>query len=191
MKIYTRLGDKGRTSLFSGEQVPKCDQRIEAYGDIDELNSMLGVFLSVLPSELSDLEMEIRKIQSELFQVGAWLATTPGSSKILSLEAFKEEPIRHLESAIDRMQERLTPLKSFILPGGHLSSTIAHVARTICRRPERHVIRAVGDTESNDSLNNILAYLNRLSDYLFILARYCNQAIGVEETWLGKVGKES
>ena len=146
MKIYSGGGDRGRTSLFSGERVLKSHLRIEATGDVDELNSVLGVLIAVLPNEDSGSMEEIRQIQSDLFHLGAWLATTPGSPS-------------------------MPALKSFILPGGHISAAWAHVARTVCRRAERRVVRLYEESIEGDGqgqLWGVLTYLNRLSDSPFI-----------------------
>lgn len=184
MKIYTGSGDRGKTSLFSGERLSKNNVRIEAYGDVDELNSYLGVLAAALGPD-SDSRSELLAIQSMLLHAGAWLATTPLSSSTAALDVFDEEHIRALESAIDRMEQALTPLNAFILPGGQMTAALAHVARTVCRRAERHVV-AISDTRKNgqqrpESYRLLLVYLNRLSDYLFVLARYCNQIAGEED----------
>ncbi len=184
MKIYTGSGDRGKTSLFSGERFSKNNVRIEAYGDVDELNSSLGVLAAALDPD-SDSRLDILAIQSILLQVGAWLATTPLSSSTAALDVFSDRPIRDLESAIDRMEQTLTPLNGFILPGGQMAAALAHVARTVCRRAERHVV-AISDAgrddqQSPESYRLLLVYLNRLSDYLFVLARYCNHMAGEED----------
>jgi len=184
MKIYTGVGDRGKTSLFSGERVTKADLRVEAYGDVDELNSTLGVLVATLAEGQEELRVELQRIQAELFQVGSWLATTPDSLAAEALEPIIPEHGRALEAAIDRMEEDLPRLTGFILPGGHISAAWTHVARTVCRRAERRVVRlsdAGEESPSGAGLEDILVYLNRLSDYLFVLARYCNQLAGVEE----------
>lgn len=183
MKIYTGSGDRGKTGLFSGERLSKNDTRIEAYGDVDELNSYLGVLAAAVDRD-SEIHKELRAIQSTLLQTGAWLATTPFSSSTAELEVFSEKPIRDMESAIDRMEQALTPLNDFILPGGQMTAALAHVARTVCRRAERHVV-AISDAEIEnqvpESYRLLLVYLNRLSDYLFVMARYCNHLAGEED----------
>ena len=183
MKIYTGSGDRGKTSLFSGERLSKNDTRIEAYGDVDELNSYLGVLAAAVDRD-SEIHKELRAIQSILLQTGAWLATTPLSSSTAELEVFSEKSIRDMESAIDRMERALTPLNDFILPGGQMTAALAHVARTVCRRAERHVV-AISDAETEsqvpESYRLLLVYLNRLSDYLFIVARYCNHIAGEDD----------
>lgn len=184
IKIYTGTGDGGRTSLFSGERVIKSHQRVEAYGDVDELNSVLGGLIAVLPQKEPELITEVQSIQSDLLHVGAWLATTPGSSSSALLEEVGDAHVRTLEEAIDRMEQKLPVLKAFILPGGHISAAWAHVARTVCRRAERKVVQLIDepieDTTSSP-LRGAIVYLNRLSDYLFVLARHCNQVMGIQD----------
>lgn len=179
MKVYTGTGDKGETSLFSGERVSKYHERIEAYGDIDELSSVLGTIYSFLQNGVKDTIDEIQSIQAELLNIGAWMATMPESSAIRHLKEITEASIEKLETSIDRMDESLPALKSFILPGGHPAAAQAHVARTVCRRSERHFLKFMENENSeniiSDQFNKIAVYLNRLSDYLFVLARYCNQ----------------
>jgi cob(I)alamin adenosyltransferase len=184
MKIYTGSGDRGKTSLFSGERVIKSNKRIDAYGDVDELNSFLGLLAAALPQDNLQLIAELRRIQSDLLHIGAWLATTPDSASVSVLDEISDQSVAFLEAAIDRMTDELPPLKSFILPGGHMTSALAHVGRTVCRRTERHVVRLSGTEtgrQTPDSLKRLLVYLNRLSDYLFVLARYCNLIAGVED----------
>jgi cob(I)alamin adenosyltransferase len=172
MKIYTRTGDHGQTSLFGGARVAKNDARIEAYGTVDELSSHIGVArASSLPAES---EAILHQVQVDLFEVGAHLAS-PGTSRFPGVEPQR---IAELEEAIDAMERELEPLKSFILPAGALSAAQLHVARTVCRRAERLVV-ALGD-ESEATLSTI-AYLNRLSDYLFVAARFANRRAGVED----------
>jgi len=180
MKIYTGSGDRGKTSLFSGERIVKSDLRIEAYGDVDELNSVLGGLAAGLPDSLCPLAGALTKIQCDLLDVGAWLATTPDSTAVEMLTPFKPEKVAWLETAIDRLDETLPPLTGFILPGGHPSAATAHVARTVCRRAERHALK-VTDASRDESAGVILTYLNRLSDYLFVLARHCNLQTGTAE----------
>ena len=184
MKIYTGSGDRGKTSIFSGERVSKSHRRVEAYGDVDELNSFLGGLVASLPSEESDLVQEIERIQSDLLQIGAWLSIAPGSPLSEELVEITEEQSKVLEAAIDRMEEGLPDLKDFLLPGGHMSAAWAHVARAVCRRAERHVVRlAATSAEAAESrqLAGSIVYLNRLSDYLFVLARYCNKMQNVSD----------
>ena len=185
MKIYTGSGDRGKTSLFSGERVSKSDLRVAAYGDVDELNSFLGALVAALPPMEVELAEEIKQIQSVLLHIGARLAVTPGSPVSVELVEITEEHSKELEEAIDRIDESLPPLKNFLLPGGHISAAWAHLARTVCRRAERHVVgistsrSGIGDGER---LRNVIVYLNRLSDYLFVVARLCNKVHGLPDT---------
>ena len=187
MKVYTGGGDRGRTSLFSGERISKDDVRVEAYGDVDELNSLLGAIITALPSDSKDRVAELHQIQGDLFRVGACLATSGDDP---SFAATRDLPIEHahfLEKAIDRMDESLPRLGQFILPGGHPAACWSHVARCVCRRAERHTVRTVRQAASDgDMYTGTLTYLNRLSDYLFVLARYCNQVTQTPDTpWEG------
>ncbi len=184
IKIYTRTGDQGKTSLFSGERVSKADKRLEACGDVDELNAVLGALAASLNDEDPKLVREIQEIQSTLFHVGAFFVTTPESPLADSLKPISEEQIKSLESAIDRMDALLPPLTGFILPAGHAAATWSHIARTVCRRAERHAVSlqdeaAEGERSAAD--RRLLVYMNRLSDYLFVLSRYCNRIMGVQE----------
>ncbi|MDX5404310.1 MAG: cob(I)yrinic acid a,c-diamide adenosyltransferase, partial [Bacteroidota bacterium] len=175
MKIYTKTGDKGTTSLLGGTRVPKYDPRIEAYGTVDELNSFLGL----LADQVSDASMndELRGIQTLLFTIGSRLAAEPGESKF-PLPEIKEEDISALESAMDRMDDQLTPLRNFILPGGHPCVSQAHICRTVCRRAERRVAEL---TSENEGYSILMRYLNRLSDYFFVLSRYLMKINQVSE----------
>ncbi len=184
MKIYTGTGDFGKTSLFSGERLSKANRRIEAYGDVDELASIIGALTSSMGTGNPELIIQLEQIQSHLLDIGSWLATTPDSPSASLLSQFSNEPSKELELAIDRMQEILPALNGFIIPGGTTSSAWAHIARTVCRRTERHVI---GSFENEDQLldkdnrQSIMTYLNRLSDYFFVLARYLNHMSGIPD----------
>ncbi len=177
MKIYTGRGDDGTAGLFSGERVLKSHERIEAFGDVDELNSSLGALRAALPPNQKDLIHEIKQIQSHLLHVGAWLATSPEATSLGLLTEIGDNHIQFLESAIDRIDAQLPALKGFILPGGHMAAALAHLARTVCRRTERHSVRLSAEVHVGrppKKLRGVLVYLNRLSDYLFVVARYCN-----------------
>lgn len=177
MKIYTKKGDSGETSLFGGTRVPKSSLRIEAYGTVDELNSMIGLASSYSLSPKGTVW--VRKVQEFLFVLGADLATPPSSDT--RIERIGEEEIKHLEEAIDEMEEELEPLKNFILPGGAHAGATLHVARTVCRRAERAAV-ACGEQENISDYT--VKFLNRLSDFLFVLARYENKYDATpEETW--------
>ena len=183
MKIYTGTGDRGKTSLFSGERVSKSSARVETYGDLDELNAAIGAVAAAIDKRQQALIDEIHTIQAGLLDAGAWLATTPGAPSTRFLKPFTDQPARRLEAAIDRMDADLPELTQFILPGGHLSSALAHVARTVCRRTERRACQLVeqGESGTDASMPSILVFLNRLSDYLFVLARHCNHLEGVAD----------
>lgn len=165
MKIYTKKGDDGTTALYGGMRLSKGDLRIEAYGTIDELNSSIGFVATYLEEkEYTDL---LQSIQSRLFDVGTHLAAEPGKKNLI-LPEIKEEFITLLETYIDKMNEKLPELKFFILPGGSRATATCHIARTVCRRAERCVVRVA----KNEEIEPILVrYLNRLSDFLFVLAR--------------------
>ena len=178
MKIYTKTGDSGETALFRGPRVPKHDPRVEAYGNVDELNAVIGVLLtSVQDPEIREL---LSSIQHELFEVGADLATPPQEHEDASFR-IPATMTERLEKAIDRFEERLPALQQFILPGGGFGGAFLHYARTVCRRAERSVTRL----QEQQSMNpEILRYLNRLSDLLFVLARAENQKTGsLEVLW--------
>ncbi|WP_024334893.1 cob(I)yrinic acid a,c-diamide adenosyltransferase [Desulfotignum balticum] len=186
MKIYTGTGDKGRTSLFSGERVLKSDLRMDACGGMDELNAFTGSIKAAWEITDPDLDRDIDQIQSWLLEAGAWLATTPDSPLTGSLNPFTDSPARHLESSMDRLSEQLPEIRQFILPQGHRSAAFAHMARTVCRRVERVVLSLCRQENPEQSvtepMKNILVFLNRLSDYFFILARYLNHRHKVKET---------
>jgi cob(I)alamin adenosyltransferase len=179
-KIYTKTGDAGETSLFGGKRLPKCDIRIEAYGTVDELNSWIGLVIDTTPEY--SMKNQLIAIQSILFNIGAILATDP--EKKLPVSSLLPDDVESLEKAIDVMETDLPPLKNFILPGGHVSVSNCHITRCVCRRAERAVV-ALSLEESVDSL--VITYLNRLSDYLFVLARKTTQTVGLEEIpWRGR-----
>ncbi len=171
MKIYTKKGDNGTTQLFSGERVSKGDLRLEAYGTIDELNSFLSLARSFSKNE--EIERKIKKIQKELFYISSDFA-----SKKHEKTFIKEEDISILEREIDEMNEKVPKLKNFIYPGGSIVSSHLQVSRTICRRAERLAVKLL---ERDEKLKIQVKFLNRLSDYLFILARYNNFLEGIKE----------
>ncbi len=176
MKIYTRTGDQGMTSLFGGRRVSKADLRIETYGTVDELNSWLGV-LRDQPTNANRKDFLV-EIQDRLFTIGSMLATDPGNTKV-KIPMLEEADVAALETQIDTMEKDLPPMKSFVLPGGNQSVSFCHVARTVCRRAERLTI-ALHQQEAVNVL--VIQYLNRLSDYLFVLARKIGKELGAEET---------
>ena len=177
MRIYTKTGDKGETSLYRGGRVPKDAPRLEAYGTLDELNAHLGLALALLP-EAGGLEAagaQVRRAQRDLFCLGAQLATMGDQPPAWKIEAAD---VTRLEEAIDAMETELPPLTTFVLPGGHPAGAAFHVARTVARRAERLIV-AVGRDEPLDPL--IVTYVNRLSDYLFVLARFVGHRLGRPE----------
>ncbi|MGD8726322.1 MAG: cob(I)yrinic acid a,c-diamide adenosyltransferase [Gemmatimonadales bacterium] len=181
MKIYTRTGDEGETSLFGGQRVPKSAARVDAYGHVDELNAALGSALAADPQEF---ERELlQDIQRDLFAIGGRLASPEPDrvAKALEKAVVPHERIDALEAAIDRVEEELPPLNQFILPGGCAKAASLHLARTVCRRAERGVVALSLETAVS---GEILKYLNRLSDLLFTLARLANHRSDMpDETW--------
>lgn len=175
MKVYTKKGDDGTTSLYGGTRVTKDHLRIEAYGTVDELNSLIGVVIAYLDNK-KELDFW-QGIQSRLFDIGAILATD-GQKKGLFLPEIKEVHIEEMEKAIDSIEENLEPLKHFILPSGHISVAQCHVARTVCRRAERAVVRLSHEDIVSDV---IVKYLNRLSDLLFVMSREFGRRFDVVE----------
>lgn len=177
MKIYTKSGDKGETSLVYGKRVSKDSPRVEAYGTCDEANSVLGAALSMLPQadEWAELREVFHLIQTKLFHIGAELATPEGKKVGWPIQ---EEDVLFLEQQIDKLDETLPPLTTFVLPGGHPAAASLHVARTVVRRAERSSVRIL-ETEQVNPI--ALKYLNRLSDYLFVAARYVNKNTGNTE----------
>jgi len=176
MKIYTKTGDTGTTSLFGGQRVRKSHFRIDAYGTVDELNAYIGL--------LRDQEVNLPiketliEIQNKLFTIGSILATEPGNEKV-RVPQLNEHDVILLEKEIDGIDMQLPPIRNFVLPGGHLSVSFGHVARTVCRRAERLVV-ALDEQEKIDPL--VIRYLNRLSDYLFVLCRKMASDLGIIET---------
>lgn len=176
MKIYTKTGDEGTTSLFGGKRVSKSELRIDTYGTVDELNSWMGVLRDQdVNQKRKDILVEI---QDRLFTIGSILATEPENTKV-KIPSLVENDIIILEKEMDSMDALLQPMRFFVLPGGHASVSWGHVTRTVCRRAERLVI-ALHHHEKVDPL--VIKYLNRLSDYLFVLCRMMTQELGVEET---------
>ena len=176
MKIYTKTGDSGQTGLFGGPRVSKDDPRIEAYGTVDELNSVLGIARAATLPE--DLDALIARIQNELFSVGAELATPKPDAT--GMRIIQSAHIEALERAIDHYESSLEPLKQFILPGGTTAAAALHLARTVCRRAERRVITLVKHPGESVSAE-IVIYLNRISDLRFVLARAVNRQSGVAD----------
>ena len=193
MVIYTRTGDKGKTSLFNGQRVSKADLRVEAYGTIDELNSAIGVAIAEIRNPKSEIRNELVKIQDDLFEIGSSLARVEDTSEVaegllgggrsprrsprssgatIRGVGYLSNRVKDLENLIDRMTEKMPALSNFILPGGGKTGSMLHFARTVARRAERKVV-SLGEKEKIDK-NIIIMYLNRLSDLLFTMARYIN-----------------
>ena len=182
MKIYTKTGDNGTTALFGGTRVKKYNLRIESYGTVDELNSYIGL---IKDQEISDnIKKTLLKIQNELFTLGAMLATPlekeilKNGKERLDIPKINEKSILFLEKDIDFMEHDLSQMTHFILPGGHQSVSFCHIARCVCRRAERLSVEL---NEEENINNDILKYLNRLSDYLFVLARKLSKDLSIEE----------
>ena len=176
-KIYTKTGDKGTTSLIGGTKVPKSHLRIESYGTIDELNSYIG--LSADHNTDIVTKTALKEIQDRLFTIGSSLACDPEKEALMKIPDLKSTDIGFLETEIDRMEAVLPPMKSFILPGGHVAVSTLHVTRCICRRAERICVNMQEEQLFVDPL--VIQYLNRLSDYLFVLSRYIGQLLEVAE----------
>jgi cob(I)alamin adenosyltransferase len=180
MKIYTKTGDAGSTGLYGGARVDKDDPRVEAYGTVDETNAVIGTARAASPPEA--VERVLAELQADLFVLGAELACVAGKEDKLRMRLLDASDITRLESAIDDAEATLEPLQSFVLPGGSTAAAALHHARTVCRRAERRVLAA---GRAAPVRPEILVYLNRLSDLLFVLARRANRDAGVaDEPWL-------
>lgn len=180
MKIYTRTGDAGQTSLVGGKRVSKASERLEAYGTVDELNSHLGLLASLDGVDADSVNF-IHSIQNRLFNLGSYLATDNSDKPELIPAGITEEEIHAIEKEIDRLDQTLPPLKCFILPGGSVAASQANVARTVCRRAERRLVTLAATAEVHPFAQG---YLNRLSDYLFTLGRHLNNLSSVpEQLW--------
>lgn len=185
-KIYTKTGDKGKTSLIGGTKVEKSHIRIDSYGTVDELNSYIGL-VSDLINNYHAVEI-LREIQDRLFTIGSSLACDPDKESKLKIPDLNESDISLLEQEIDTMNEPLPEMKNFILPAGHATVSTIHIARCVCRRAERVCVAMVSQNLWVDDL--VIKYLNRLSDYLFVLARYVGAELDVEEIpWKPRISK--
>jgi cob(I)alamin adenosyltransferase len=181
MKVYTKTGDKGTTALFGGSRVSKAHDRINAYGTVDELNSYIGL-LRDQPVN-SGRQGILVEIQDRLFTLGSILATEPGNTKV-KVPTLIDADVTNLEKQIDSMEETLEPMKNFVLPGGHQSVSFCHIARCVCRRAERLII-ALADDEEVPPI--VIQYMNRLSDFLFVLSRKMTADLGAPETpWIAR-----
>lgn len=170
-KIYTKTGDKGETGLIGGKRVSKAHIRIESYGTVDEMNSFIGMVSDLCCND--DISSQLREIQDRLFTIGSVLATDTSKEVKMKLPDLNDDDVLWLEQQMDRMDETLPPMRSFILPGGQLAASTCHVARCVCRRAERLCVAMQEHNEYVPEL--VIRYLNRLSDYLFVLARYITQ----------------
>lgn len=184
MKIYTKGGDLGKTSLIGGTRVPKSHIRIESYGTVDELNSFIGLLSDLISN--TEIKNILKEVQDRLFTVGSSLACDPEKEPHLKIPDLKQDDIVYLEQQIDKMNEVLEPMKSFILPGGHQAISTAHIARCVCRRAERWCVNLQEESLFVEPM--VIQYLNRLSDYLFVLARYIGHLNGVaDQPWKPRV----
>lgn len=184
IKIYTKTGDLGKTSLIGGTKVAKSHIRIDAYGTIDELNAYIGLVSDHTTDELS--KIMLKEIQDRLFTIGSSLACDPEKEPLMKIPDLKESDIRLLETEIDQMNDQIPAMKFFVLPGGHVTVSTTHIARCVCRRAERCCVLMQEQEIFVDPL--VIKYLNRLSDYLFVLSRYFSHLLQVPETpWKPRV----
>lgn len=176
MKIYTKSGDKGTTGLIGGTRVPKNDIRLEAYGTVDELNSFIGLLITYPLDETN--KVFLSEIQNKLFSIGSYLATDTSKTDINAASFLKETDITHIENEIDRLNVNLPLLQNFILPGGSQAGAVSHICRTVSRRAERNIynVKSMYDVDIH-----IFEYINRLSDYFFVLSRYINISVDAKE----------
>lgn len=177
MKVYTKTGDKGQTSLVGGQRVSKCCERLESYGTVDELNSHIGVLMTYCTDKADVVFM--LDVQAKLFVVGGYLATDNSVREVRQGNIVTPDMVETIEHEIDRLNLLLPPLRLFILPGGSRGAAYAHVCRTVCRRSERVILRLAATGAEVD--DNVLAYINRLSDYFFVLARKLNNDNDIED----------
>ena len=190
-KIYTRVGDKGTTMLASGATVSKSSLRIDAYGTVDELNAVVGMLRDVLMQQLhinlSDLIAKLSTIQNELFDLGGELATPALTLDTNRQQVVTGESIQRLELEMDEINKNLPPLANFVIPGGHIANSTAHLARTVCRRAERVLVALC---EKEDVRDEARIYLNRLSDWLFVVCREISRKLTIEEVLWSQRGKK-
>ena len=174
--VYTKTGDSGTTSLIGGTRVSKTDSRLDAYGTVDELNSFIGLLISYLEVD-TDISF-LHWVQNKLFSVGALLATDSSKADLDLTCAISSDDVERIETEIDKLDDLLPPLHAFVLPGGEIGASVCHVCRTVCRRTERGILNLVADYQISE---NLLAYMNRLSDYFLVLSRKINFEAGKEE----------
>lgn len=184
IKIYTKTGDTGKTSLIGGTKVPKSNIRIDSYGTVDELNSFIGLVNDYLEDKA--LKLLLKEVQDRLFTIGSSLACDPEKEPLMKIPDLKEADVELLEEEMDKMNEELPIMKNFIIRGGHVAISSAHIARCVCRRAERLCVQIMETGGFIDPL--VIKYLNRLSDFLFVLARYIGHILHVEESvWKARV----
>jgi len=184
MKIYTKTGDKGTTSLIGGTKVRKSHTRIEAYGTVDELNSHISLCRDLIHD--NSIKNVLKEVQDRLFTIGSALACDPEKETKLKIPDLKDTDVFYLEEEMDRMDITLAPLQFFIMPGGHPTVSQLHIARCVCRRTERIIVDLLIEDEDHEFL--IIKYINRLSDYLFVLSRFMAKDLNAEEvTWIPRV----
>jgi cob(I)alamin adenosyltransferase len=182
-RVYTKTGDKGKTSLIGGTRVSKHHYRLEAYGTIDELNTFIGMIRSYEVDEAT--EKQIIDIQHKLFVIGAYLATDEKVADLRDKLKYDESIIEAVEKEMDRMENDLPPMKHFVLPGGHPAVSYCHISRTVCRRAERRILAMADETEVNPW---VIRYVNRLSDYLFVLSRHLSKYFQINEIlWVAEL----
>jgi len=190
MRIYTRHGDDGRTLLMNGLRVWKDDPRVRVCGDVDELCSWLGVAAVDAPPERPELAMQVRQVQGDLFAVGATAQLNGCLENHPHIRPVGPKECSRIERWIDAIEAELPPLDGFVVPGGCRAAAVTHVARSVCRRIERGVVTLTRNADADGAavLSDTVAYLNRLADFLFVLARFCNRVANVEESVVGKSG---
>jgi len=190
MHTYTRHGDDGRTMLLSGQRVWKDDPRVRVCGDVDELCSWLGLVAVDAPPERPELAMQVRQVQGELFAVGTTAQLNGCLEYHPQVRPVGDKECSRIERWIDAIEADLPPLDGFVVPGGCRAAAVTHVARSVCRRVERDLVALArnADAEGATALTDAVAYLNRLADFLFVLARFCNRIANVEESAMGKSG---
>ena len=186
-KIYTKTGDLGKTTLIGGTKVPKSHIRIDSYGTVDELNAYIGLVSDYFEDEKSGVVL--KEIQDRLFTIGSSLACDPEAEPTMKIPDLVDADVLFLENEIDKMNEVLLPMKNFILPGGHIAVSTAHVARCVCRRAERCCVNMQENNLFVEPL--VIKYLNRLGDYIFVLSRYIGHVLNIQEVkWMPRISKK-
>ena len=187
LKIYTKTGDLGKTTLIGGTKVPKSHIRIDSYGTVDELNAYIGLVTDYFEDEKSGVVL--KEIPDRLFTIGSSLACDPEAEPTMKIPDLVDADVLFLENEIDKMNEVLLPMKNFILPGGHIAVSTAHVARCVCRRAERCCVNMQENNLFVEPL--VIKYLNRLGDYIFVLSRYIGHVLNIQEVkWMPRISKK-